>query len=121
MFHRHTRLACLRERLVMRAFPVGIAESRPGARASAPQHGAWHRVSPRAKRAGDLTRPRRFPMINSMSTVENLSERLELLQGTLEVLILRSLQAGANHAYGIAQYLKQQSGEEFAVDNGSLY
>jgi transcriptional regulator len=56
-----------------------------------------------------------------MSTVGNLSERLEFLQGTLEVLILRSLQAGPNHAYGISQFLKQQSEQEFVVDNGSLY
>jgi transcriptional regulator len=46
---------------------------------------------------------------------------MEFLQGTLEVLILHSLQAGANHAYGIAQFLEQQSGNEFVVDNGSLY
>ena len=56
-----------------------------------------------------------------MSTVDNLPEGLELLQGTLEVLILRSLRPGANHAYGIAQYLRQQSDHEFIVDNGSLY
>lgn len=56
-----------------------------------------------------------------MSTVDNLSERLEFLQGTLEVLILRSLQLDPNHAYGIAQFLKQQSEQEFLVDNGSLY
>ena len=37
------------------------------------------------------------------------------------MLILRSLQAAPNHAYGIAQFLKRQSGEELAVDNGSLY
>jgi transcriptional regulator len=46
---------------------------------------------------------------------------LEFLQGTLEVLILRSLQLGPNHAYGITQFLEHQSGDEFAVDNGSLY
>jgi PadR family transcriptional regulator, regulatory protein PadR len=46
---------------------------------------------------------------------------MEFLQGTLEVLILRSLQSGPNHAYGIAQFLEQQSGKEFVVDNGSLY
>jgi transcriptional regulator len=46
---------------------------------------------------------------------------MEFLQGTLEVLILRSLQAGPNHAYGIGQFLEQQSGNEFLVDNGSLY
>jgi transcriptional regulator len=56
-----------------------------------------------------------------MSTVDNLSERLEFLQGTLEVLILRCLQAAPNHAYGISQLLEQQSGNEFRVDNGSLY
>ena len=53
-----------------------------------------------------------------MSTVDS---PLEFLQGTLEVLILRSLQMGPNHAYGISQFLQQQSGNEFAVDNGSLY
>jgi PadR family transcriptional regulator PadR len=56
-----------------------------------------------------------------MSTVDDLSERLEFLQGTLEVLLLRSLLPGPNHAYGIAQFLKQQSEQEFLVDNGSLY
>ncbi len=56
-----------------------------------------------------------------MSTVDDPRERLEFLQGTLEVLILRSLQQGPNHAYGISQFLEQQSGDEFLVDNGSLY
>jgi PadR family transcriptional regulator PadR len=56
-----------------------------------------------------------------MSTVDDLSEPLELLQGTLEVLILRSLRLAPNHAYGIAQFLKRQSDQEFLIDNGSLY
>jgi PadR family transcriptional regulator PadR len=56
-----------------------------------------------------------------MSTVDDLPEQLEFLQGTLEVLILRSLQLGPNHAYGIARHLEQQSDQEFLVDNGSLY
>jgi PadR family transcriptional regulator PadR len=57
-----------------------------------------------------------------MSTVDDPRERrLEFLQGTLEVLILRSLQAGPNHAYGIGQFLERQSGDEFQVDNGTLY
>ena len=56
-----------------------------------------------------------------MSTVEDPRERLEFLQGTLEVLILRSLQSGPNHAFGIGQHLERQSGNEFVVDNGSLY
>jgi len=56
-----------------------------------------------------------------VSTVDNLSERLEFLQGTLEVLILRSLQMGPNHAYGISQFIEHNSDNEFLVDNGSLY
>ena len=56
-----------------------------------------------------------------VSTVDNQSQRLELLQGTLEVLILRSLRAAPNHAYGISQFLEQQSENRFLVDNGSLY
>lgn len=58
-----------------------------------------------------------------MSTVDRLPEarKLELLQGTLEVLILRSLKLCPNHAYGISQFLQQQSDSEFVVDNGSLY
>jgi PadR family transcriptional regulator PadR len=59
--------------------------------------------------------------ISSMSTEDHPLERLEFLQGTLEVLILRSLQAAPNHAYGISLFLEQQSGNEFLVDNGSLY
>ena len=56
-----------------------------------------------------------------MSTVDDPLERLEFLQGTLEVLILRSLQLGPNHAYGVTQVLERQSESEFVVDNGSLY
>lgn len=61
--------------------------------------------------------------IGSVPTVDNLpdAERLGLLQGTLEVLILRSLKPQPNHAYGISQFLEQQSDSEFLVDNGSLY
>jgi len=66
-----------------------------------------------------MSRSRQYT--DSMSTVDNPRERLEFLQGTLEVLILRSLQLGPNHAYGISQFLEQQSGDEFLVDNGSLY
>jgi len=56
-----------------------------------------------------------------MSTVDRRSERIEFLQGTLEVLILRSLRLGPNHAYGISQFLEAQSGDQFRVENGTLY
>lgn len=59
--------------------------------------------------------------ISGMSTVDVPPERLEFLQGTLDVLILRSLQLAPNHAYGISQFLEHQSEHEFVVDNGTLY
>jgi PadR family transcriptional regulator PadR len=45
----------------------------------------------------------------------------DLLPGTLDLLILRSLRAGAMHGYGIAQYLKTTSDEVLEVGESSLY
>ncbi|HUI57031.1 MAG TPA: PadR family transcriptional regulator [Bryobacteraceae bacterium] len=47
--------------------------------------------------------------------------RIELLQGTLDMLILRTLQWGAQHGYGIANAIRANSGELLHVETGSLY
>ncbi|SPE39256.1 Transcriptional regulator, PadR-like family [Candidatus Sulfopaludibacter sp. SbA3] len=47
--------------------------------------------------------------------------RIELLQGTLDMLILRTLQWGAQHGYGIANAIRANSGELLKVETGSLY
>lgn len=49
------------------------------------------------------------------------SERLELLQGTLDMLILRTLKWGPQHGHGIGQAIRQQSEELLKVETGSLY
>jgi transcriptional regulator len=49
------------------------------------------------------------------------TERGDLLRGTLEMLILRSLQEGPMHGYGITERLLSVSGEVLAVEEGSLY
>jgi len=46
---------------------------------------------------------------------------LDLLQGTLDLLILRTLDLGAMHGWGISQRIQQMSGEVLRVNQGSLY
>ena len=47
--------------------------------------------------------------------------RMELLQGTLDLMILQTLQWGAQHGYGISVAIRNRSGEILQVDTGSLY
>lgn len=44
-----------------------------------------------------------------------------MLQGTLDMLILRTLQWGSQHGYGISQAIRAQSAEVLQVETGSLY
>jgi transcriptional regulator len=47
--------------------------------------------------------------------------RLELLQGTLDMLILRTLQWGPQHGHGIGQAIRTHSDDLLKVETGSLY
>ena len=47
--------------------------------------------------------------------------RIELLQGTLDMLILQTLRWGPRHGYGIAQMIRASSSDVLQVDTGSLY
>jgi transcriptional regulator len=47
--------------------------------------------------------------------------RIEVLQGTLDMLILQTLQWGPQHGYGISQAMRINSGDALDVDTGSLY
>lgn len=49
------------------------------------------------------------------------SDRNELLQGTLDLLVLKTVARGPEHGWGIAQRIRQISGEVFQVNQGSLY
>ena len=51
----------------------------------------------------------------------NKRVRIEFLQGTLDILILRSLQRGPAHGHALAKHIKQTSEEVFHVETGSLY
>ena len=47
--------------------------------------------------------------------------RLDLLQGTLDMLVLRTLQWGPRHGHGIGQAIRAQSDDLLRVETGSLY
>jgi PadR family transcriptional regulator, regulatory protein PadR len=49
------------------------------------------------------------------------NDRLALLQGTLDLLILRTLLFGRQHGQGIARAIQDSSNEELLVDHGALY
>jgi PadR family transcriptional regulator, regulatory protein PadR len=55
-----------------------------------------------------------------MST-QNDKERLVLLQGTLDLLILRTLVFGPQHGQGIARAIRHSAEDDLLVDHGSLY
>lgn len=56
-----------------------------------------------------------------MPEKEIYKNRIELLQGTLDMLVLQTLQWGPRHGYGISQAIRAASGEVLQVETGSLY
>lgn len=56
-----------------------------------------------------------------MAGRESDRNRIELLQGTLDMLILQALQWGPRHGHGIGQLLRARSEEALQIDHGSLY
>src|SRR5258705_13194811 len=56
-----------------------------------------------------------------MPRPERYQNRIELLQGTLDLLILQTLVWGPRHGYGLSQAMRTSSGELLRVDTGSLY
>jgi PadR family transcriptional regulator PadR len=48
-------------------------------------------------------------------------DKLELLQGTLDLMILRTLVFGSQHGQGIARAIQQASDQELLVEHGALY
>jgi PadR family transcriptional regulator, regulatory protein PadR len=56
-----------------------------------------------------------------MTTQASNEDRIALLQGTLDLLILKTLVLGPCHGQGVARLIQRQSEETFLVDHGSLY
>ena len=47
--------------------------------------------------------------------------RAELLQGTLDMLVLKALNRGSRHGYDVARWIQESSGDVLQVEEGSLY
>jgi PadR family transcriptional regulator len=60
-------------------------------------------------------------MSTPMAKTTRYENRIELLQGTLDLLILQTLQWGPQHGYGVAQAIRANSSDVLQVDTGSLY
>ena len=56
-----------------------------------------------------------------MASDDRYQNRIELLQGTLDMLILRTLQWGAQHGHGIGMAIRASSQDVLHVEHGSLY
>jgi transcriptional regulator len=52
---------------------------------------------------------------------QRYQNRIELLQGTLDLLVLQTLLWGPQHGYGISQIIRRNSGDVLEVETGSLY
>lgn len=48
-------------------------------------------------------------------------EEMDILLGTLDVLILKTLSWGRSHGYGIARWIRESSGQSFRILDGALY
>lgn len=54
-------------------------------------------------------------------TQEKLDRQIDLIQGTLDMLILKAVSLGPLHGYGVLLRIQQISGEELVIQQGSLY
>jgi PadR family transcriptional regulator PadR len=60
-------------------------------------------------------------LLEHMAKREPYRNRIEVLQGTLDMLILRTLQWGPQHGHGIGQALRARSENALQIEHGSLY
>src|ERR1700749_4899512 len=60
-------------------------------------------------------------MVRRMAMADKKEQPGDLLQGTLDLLILKSLASGAMHGYGVAEWIHESSQDVLRVEEGALY
>lgn len=71
--------------------------------------------------AGLETRRRRGRLPHQEIMAKDEANSIELLQGTLDMLILRTLQWGPQHGHGVGQAIRHSSADLLKIERGSLY
>jgi len=64
---------------------------------------------------------RRHAFVAESSEVNVTDQKADLLQGTLDLLILKALSLGSLHGYGVIRRIRQMSGEMLKIEQGALY
>jgi len=79
------------------------------------------RTAPTLQDSGRHTPTMRGRTSPTMSKVPPTKPRLDMLQGTLDLLVLRTLQWGPQHGHGIGVAIRTSSQDALQLDHGSLY
>jgi transcriptional regulator len=78
-------------------------------------------MSSRAKEYLDIRQPMADPVVERQGIDPVLVPKPDLLQGTLDLLILKSLAAGPLHGWAVSKRIRQMSSDVLTVNQGSLY
>ena len=60
-------------------------------------------------------------LLETMGRPKAYKDRIEIMQGTLDMLVLRTLQWGPQHGHGIGQAIRAKSEDALQIEHGSLY
>jgi PadR family transcriptional regulator len=83
--------------------------------------GVFHIFGNQIRSVAVLRTARENPYLPAMAAAHRYRDRIQILQGTLDMLILQTLQWAPRHGYALSKAIRTNSGEILKVDTGSLY
>src|SRR6266567_5014933 len=100
--------------------PQTLSSPRPTARSSASDNAKRQQLTASPQRE-DTSNFHRSSMQRDAMEEAKMKSKNELLPGTLEMLILKTLSIESMHGYGIAQHIQMLSADVLTIEEGSLY